>query len=82
MIALVQSLIPLEWLAGAAVAAIGFVAIWFGGRKSAKADIKVNELEDKLFESMRAKEIESDVEALSRDALRERSRVWVRGPDR
>lgn len=80
--ALIQSLIPLEWLAGAAVAIIGFAAIWFGGRKSAKADIKVNELEDRLFESLRAKEIENEVEALDRAALKSRARVWVRSQDR
>lgn len=64
------------------LALAALVASWFGGRKSAKADIKVNELEDKLFESLRAKEIENEVEALDRAALKSRARVWVRNQDR
>ena len=64
------------------LALAALVASWFGGRKAAKADVKVNELEDKLFESLRAKEIENEVEALDRAALKSRARVWVRNQGR
>ena len=63
-----------------AIAAL--VASWFGGRKAAQTDAKVDDLEDKLFESIRAKEIENEVEALDRAALKSRARVWVRSQDR
>lgn len=52
---------------------------WFGGRKAATADIKVEQAERDLTNALRAKEIEDEVEALDRDALKSRSRKWVRG---
>ena len=39
-------MIPTEWLTGAVLAVIGVLAIWFGGRKSAKTAIKAKEAED------------------------------------
>ena len=82
MIVLIQSLIPLEWLAGAAVAIIGFAAIWFGGRKSAKSDIKAQQAEARLKAAREAEDVRNEVEALDRDALKSRARQWVRGPKR
>jgi hypothetical protein len=44
MIAFLSQLIPWEWIAGAAVVVAGMVSMWFGGRKSAKSDIKIKSL--------------------------------------
>lgn len=71
------SLIPTEWLAGAALAVAALLATWFGGRKAAKSDAKVKSLK----EEVRAHEIRNEVEnriASERDA-RERLRDdWQR----
>jgi hypothetical protein len=45
VIALIQSLIPLEWIAAFAVVVSALTAIWFGGRKSGKSDAKIKELD-------------------------------------
>jgi hypothetical protein len=57
-------------------------ASWFGGRKSAQTDAKLEVVEHNLKVVRKAEEIEDGVEVLSPDALRVRSRVWVRKPDR
>lgn len=70
----------------AALVKIGVVvtavlASWFGGRKSAATDIKHQQTKQKLDTAVRAKEVESEVEALDSDTLKRRARVWVRsGP--
>ena len=40
MVDLILALIPGEWLAAAGAAIAALAAVWFGGRKSAKADAK------------------------------------------
>lgn len=57
-------------------------ASWFGGRKSAQTDIELQTAKHDLKVVRKAEEIEDEVEVLSPDALRVRSRVWVRKPDR
>jgi hypothetical protein len=58
--------------------ALSLAASWFGGRKSAQADINAVRLK-----SIRdAKEVENEVEALDRESLKSRARKWVRGPKR
>ena len=79
---LIQSMIPTEWLTGAVAALIGFAAIWFGGRRSAKADIKAKQAEARLKAVKEAEDVRNEVEALDRDALKSRARHWVRGPKR
>lgn len=75
MIALIQGLIPWELLSGIVVAVIGFAAIWFGGRRSAKADAKIEELEEYANTRRKLDEVGrlSDADA-SRDWLRERGK--------
>ena len=46
MIALIQSFIPLEWIAAAAVVVSTLTAIWLGGKKSGKTDAKAEEMEN------------------------------------
>lgn len=82
MIALIKSVIPMEWLTAAFVAVIGFTAIWFGGRKSANSDIKLKQAEARIEASREAENVRNEVEALDRDALKSRARHWVRGPKR
>jgi hypothetical protein len=53
-------------------------ASWFGGRKSAQTDIKAKQDKADLKAALRAEEIENEVEALDTDALKRRSRKWVR----
>lgn len=55
---------------------------WFGGRKLAQTDAKLEVAEHNLKVVRKAEEIEDEVEVLSPDALRTRARVWVRKPDR
>jgi hypothetical protein len=64
------------------IALFALAASWFGGRKSARAGIKLDAAEQRLLEALRAKEIENEVEALRPDALRERARKWVRKTNR
>lgn len=49
--------------------------LFFLGRKSAEAE----QAQKAADTALQAKEIENEVEALSTDALKRRSRVWVRG---
>jgi len=58
---------------------VALAASWFGGRKSAQADAKLETAERKLRVVRQAEVIEDEVEALDRDALKSRSRKWVRG---
>ena len=44
MIALIQSLIPLEWIAAAAVVVSALTAIWLGGRKSGQTDADMEDM--------------------------------------
>lgn len=60
---------------------IRLAASWFGGRKAAQTDIKLKTAEHKLKVVRQAEVIEDEVEALSPDALKSRSRKWVRGAD-
>jgi hypothetical protein len=64
------------------IALFALAASWFGGRNAANADTKLDTAEQRLFEALRAKEIENEVEALRPDALRERARKWVRKTNR
>ena len=64
------------------IALFALAASWFGGRNAAKSDTKVAQAEKNLATVLQAKEIENEVEALSTDDLKRRSRVWVRNPDR
>jgi hypothetical protein len=60
------------------IALFALAASWFGGRNAAESDIKAKRAERNLAAALHAKEIENEVEALSTDALKRRSRVWVR----
>jgi hypothetical protein len=66
------------WVFALGVGVLVMLASWSGGRRSAQTDSKVRRLEDDLATSLRAKEIENEVEALSPDTLQSRSRKWVR----
>lgn len=70
------------WAAAAAAVVTALAASWFAGRKSAQTDAKLRAAEDNLAAALRAEEIEDEVEALGIDALRQRSRKWVRGADK
>jgi hypothetical protein len=65
--------------AAAALVAAAFWG-WLGWRRV--STIETDHLKDQLSNALRAKEIDNEVEALSPDALRERSRKWVRGVNR
>jgi hypothetical protein len=57
---------------------ITLVTSWFGGRKSAQNDTNVIRLD-----AVRAaNEVENEVEAMDRAALKRRASAWVRGPER
>lgn len=64
------------------LAPLALAASWFGGRKLAQTDAKLEVALHNLKVVRAAEEIEDEVEVLSPDALRVRSRVWVRKPDR
>ena len=57
---------------------IALAASWFGGRKSAQTDVKLETAEHKLKVVRQAEVIEDEVQALDRDTLQSRSRKWVR----
>jgi hypothetical protein len=57
---------------------VPLVAMWFGGRKAAQADIKAEQAQRNLKTVVRAEEIENEVEALDIDTLKRRSVKWVR----
>jgi hypothetical protein len=59
--------------------ALSLATSWFGGRKSAQADIKLATVERSLRVVRRAEEIENEVEALDSESLKSRARKWVRG---
>lgn len=60
------------------LAAITLAASWFGGRKAAQTDIKLEVAERNLKVVQQAEVIENEVQALDRDTLQSRSRKWVR----
>jgi hypothetical protein len=60
------------------LAPFALVASWLGGRKSAQTDIKLEAAERNIKVVQQAEVIEDEVEALSPDALKSRSRKWVR----
>lgn len=66
----------------AVVAITGFFAIWFGGRRSAKADIRAKQAEARLKAAKEAEDVRNEVEALDTESLKSRARHWVRGPKR
>ena len=66
------------WLAAASVVLSALAAMWFAGRRSAKADTKLQTAERDLEVMRRAEEVENEVEALRPDALAARSARWVR----
>lgn len=70
------------WAAAVGLVIAALATSWFAGRKSGQTDTKVRQTERDLDTSLRAKEIENEVGALDIDALKSRSRVWVRGPDK
>jgi hypothetical protein len=69
------------WAAGLGVLVAMLAASWFGGRKAAQTAAKLESAERRLYDAIRAKEIENDVATLRPDALRERARKWVRKGD-
>jgi len=71
---LILSLFPGGWIAGA-VAAIGAVlAIWFGGRRSAKSDAKAKAGQDRAEAWEDRNEVENRIDrgGVPADRLRER----------
>lgn len=66
------------WAAALGVGIALLVASWLGGRKAGRADTKLDIAEKNLSDALTARDIENEVEALSPDALRDRSRKWVR----
>jgi hypothetical protein len=64
-----------SYIAGAALAAAGVAAIWFGGRKSAKTDAKVKALEDEVRAYETRNEVENRV-ATERDARQRLRDDW------
>lgn len=81
MIDLILSLIPGQWgaYAGVAIGAVlSALALWFGGRKSAKQDAKVDDLEEYQKTRERiddaANDIHGDDPAAARRFLLERGK--------
>lgn len=66
------------WAAGAGILIAALAASWFGGRKSGISDTKAAQTEARLTAVKKAQEVENEVEALDRDALKRRAAVWVR----
>jgi hypothetical protein len=58
----------------------GVAALWFGGRRAGASAEKAKQTEARIEAVKQAQEVENEVEALDRDALKSRARVWVRGP--
>lgn len=63
------------WAMGVGLVVVAFAATWFGGRKSAQTDAKVEELTDYVETRKRMDEVArmSDADA-ARDWLRERGK--------
>lgn len=63
------------WAMGVGLVVVAFAAIWFGGRKSAQTDAKVEELTDYVETRKRMDEVArmSDADA-AREWLRERGK--------
>ena len=70
------------WSAAAGLVIAALLASWFGGRKSAKIDIKAKADLATARAIRQVEEIENEVEALSPDALERRAAKWVRNPTR
>lgn len=73
----ILSILPVEWLAGAAVVALGLVATWVGGRKAGKSAVKL----DNLKSEVKAHEIRDQVENRVSDEPDPRERLrsdWKR----
>ena len=64
------------------IALFALLASWFGVRNAANSNTKAVRAEKNLATALHAKEIENEVEAISVDALKRRSRVWVRNSTR
>ena len=64
-------------LAALLVAAVIWLAI-----RNGKQRAEVDTTKDTLATALKAKEVENEVEALSPDALKSRSRKWVRNTTR
>jgi len=75
VIDLIQSLIPLEWIAAAAVAVSALTAVWFGGKRAGKSVAKERGLEEYVETRNRMDEVGriSDADA-AREWLRDRSK--------
>lgn len=65
-------------LASVGLIITAIAASWFGGRKSAAADIKAQNTARRLEAVKEAEDVRDEVEALDRDALKRRAAVWVR----
>lgn len=61
MLDLVLAFIPGEWLAAIGVAVAALAAVWFGGRKSAKADAKEQAGQDYIDTRRRMDDAEADL---------------------
>ena len=75
MIDLILAIIPGEWLAAAGAAIAALAATWFGGRRSAKADAKVEAAEDRAEAWEDRNEVENRIDrggGVPADRLRER----------
>ena len=64
-------------LAALLVAAVIWLAI-----RNGKQRAEVDTTKDTLATALKAKEVENEVEALSPDALKSRSKLWVRSTTR
>lgn len=62
--------------------AITLAACWFGGRKQGQTDAKAHQNVIRLEAAREAREVENEVEAVDRDALKRRAAIWVRKPER
>lgn len=75
MIAVLSQFIPWEAVAGIFLGAMAFLGVWFSGRKSAKNDAKVKDLEDAVEGHEVRNEVENRI-ASEHDAARRLRERW------
>lgn len=61
---------------------ISLVASWLGGRKQGQTETEARQNVIRLEAAREAREVENEVEAVDRAALKRRAAVWVRKPKR
>ena len=64
------------------LAALLIVAVIWLAMRNGRQRTEVKVTQDTLAAALKAKEIENEVEALSPDALKSRSKLWVRNTTR